>query len=153
MTAKLTRRALAAAAATLALAMPPSGYADDDDWRKDWTVLTLASDGAWGAATEGSVNRAIASAVNACRAKSLPLSDCGAKLVSIRAGWSIGLLCGEETIIAAAKERAQAEHRASERENELRQVHRRDMPPCMRVVTINPNGFVVGSPLQAAERK
>jgi hypothetical protein len=154
MTAKLKRRASGAAfAALVVLAVTTPAYADDDDWRQDWTVLTLASDGTWGAATEGTVNRAIASAIGACRAKSPRSSDCGAKFVSIRAAWSVALLCGEETIVAAAKQRAEAEERASERERELRWVHRRNMPPCMRVVAINPNGFVVGSPLLAAERR
>jgi hypothetical protein len=154
MTATLTHGTLmAVTAASVVLAMAVSAYADDDDWRHDWTVLTLASDGAWGVATDDAVNRTIASAINACRAKSKRSSDCGAKFVSIRGGWSIALLCGEQTIITAAKERVHAEHRAAERESELRQVHRRNMPPCAQVVTVNPYGSVVGSPMQAAERK
>ena len=117
------------------------------------TVLTLARDGAWGTATEDSISRAIAFAIRDCKAMSQRLLGCGATYTTIRSGWSVAVLCGDETIIAAAAQLADAERMAIKREIELREVYRRDMPPCSRVATVNPNGAVVVQPVQASERR
>lgn len=120
---------------------------------EDMTVLTLASDGAWGAATETYANRAIVLAIRACKAMSKRELGCGAKFTTIRAGWSVALLCGHETIIKAAMLRADAERAPTEREIELREVYHRDMPPCARVVTVKPDGMLVRLPLLASDRR
>ena len=117
------------------------------------TVLTLARDGAWGTATETSAGRAIAFAIRDCKAMSRRVLGCGASFTTVRTGWSVAVLCGEETIIAAATQLADAERMALKREIELREVYHRDMPPCVRVVTVNPNGVVVPPLLQASERR
>ena len=117
------------------------------------TVLTLAHDGAWGTATETSVGRAIAFAVRDCKAMSERVLGCGAMFTTVHAGWSLALLCGDEPIIAAAKELAQAERIAVNREIELREVYRRDMPSCVRVATVNPDGVVVAPPVQTSVRR
>ena len=49
----------------------------------DWTVLTMAPDGAWGAATDDYVNRAIAGSLERCRAMSGRMLGCGAYFVSV----------------------------------------------------------------------
>ena len=69
-----------------------------EDWMHDFTVLTLAPDGAWGAATDPFVNRAIAGAITKCKAMSGAELGCGAYLSSIRTGWSLGICCGREII-------------------------------------------------------
>jgi hypothetical protein len=107
------------------------------------TVLTLARDGAWGTATETLTSEAIAFAIRDCKSKSRGLLGCGAMYTTIRAGWSIAVLCGDEPIIVAAPKLADAERMAVKREIELREVYRRAMPPCVRVATVNPNGVVV----------
>ena len=71
---------------------------------------------------------------------------------TVRSGWSLAALCGDETIIAAAARVADAERMAIKREAELRELHRRDMPPCVRVATVNPDGQVITSQVQAAGR-
>ena len=114
------------------------------------TVLTLARDGAWGTATETSTGRAIAFAIRDCKAMSRHALGCGAMFTTVRSGWSLAVLCGDETIIAAAARLADAERMAIKRETELREVHHRDMPPCVRAATVNPDGLVVTPQVQAA---
>ena len=100
----------------------------------------MAPDGSWGAATEPHINRAIAGAIASCKAMSGAQLGCGAYFTSIRAGWSLGIRCGREIIIVAEKILADAESRAIRRETELREVYVRDMPACVRVVMVDPNG-------------
>src|SRR5205807_3380739 len=57
----------------------------------DWTVLTISPDGSWGTATEGYLNRAIASAIERCRAMSRSALGCGAYQVSVQNGWALGM--------------------------------------------------------------
>ena len=139
----------------LLLCMTPSGQADERDgavFGEHVTVLTLAHDGAWGTATDTSVSRAIAFAIRNCQAMSRRQLGCGAMYTTVRSGWSVALLCGDEPIIAAAAERAEAERRTLEREAELREVYRRAMSPCVRMVTVDPNGMVVTPPLYTSGR-
>ena len=141
----MTRRTLLSTAAAVNLAglglilcMTSPGHAIDDDRNTAHprTVLTLSRTGAWGAGTDY-VNIAIASAIRNCKAMSNVANDCGSKFTSIFVGWSVAVLCGDETIIAAARRLDDAERAAVERENELRVVYQRDMPSCVRVVTID----------------
>src|SRR5882762_9397810 len=76
---------------------------------QDLTVVTLAQNGSWGAATDPSQASAIASAVSDCKAMSAVPSDCGASLTAIRGGWTLGILCGTYKIIAAERDLAGAE--------------------------------------------
>jgi hypothetical protein len=122
-------------------------YATDDDW----TVLTLASDGAWGTASDFYIGHAIASAIRNCRATSKRPIGCGANFITMRAGWGVATLCGNETIIAARKQLVDAERAVADREIELRQVYRRNMPPCVRTLTVDPNGAVVLPDLHAKD--
>jgi hypothetical protein len=139
-------------AASLLSVIAP-GYALDDEWQHDWTVLTLASNGAWGVATHNYIHLAIASAIRDCKAMSGGPNDCGARSSSVRAGWSVGMLCGDQPIIVAAKQLADAEQQAADRETELRQVYRPSMPPCVRVVTVNPLGVVRAPQIHATTRR
>lgn len=71
----LSMTALAATLATSVVATP----ADADD---DWTVLTMAPDGSWGAATGFSINRAIAVAIANCKIAYQREIGCGAIFTS-----------------------------------------------------------------------
>jgi hypothetical protein len=71
--------------ALLGTALPV--YAIDDD---QWTVLTLASDGAWGTASDFYIGHAIAFAIRNCRAMSKRPIGCGADFIATRAGWGVG---------------------------------------------------------------
>ena len=117
--------------------------ADNNEWMLDFTALTLAPDGRWGAATDAYVNRAIAHAIANCRATEPEKLGCGAYLSTIRAGWSLGLRCGDTVIVVAERALADAERMASSRENELRSNYAPDLPPCMRVVTVDPRGRII----------
>jgi hypothetical protein len=147
-------RWLAALLLGLSLGTSPGWTADNE--RDDYpyrTVLTLAPDGSWGTATDSDTGRAIAAAIRDCKAMSRRVNSCGAKFTTVFKGWSLAVLCGDETIIAAASQRAEAERMAVAREAELRLVYRRDMPPCVRVATVGPDGAVVEPYRQAAERR
>ena len=125
----------------LTLATPPMAtpaVANDD-----WTVLTMAPDGSWGAATSFSINRAIAFAIANCKIDHQREIGCGAAFTSIQGGWSLGIRCGRENIIAAEKTLAGAEQAAMRREAELRRLYMPDMPSCRRVVTVDPNGAII----------
>jgi hypothetical protein len=113
--------------------------AASEDWMHDFTVLTMF-DEAWGAATDTAINRAIARAIATCKAISGAKLGCGAYFTSIRAGWSLGIRCGRDTIIVADNDLVEAERRAARREAELRTHYQTEMPACVRVVTIDPAG-------------
>jgi len=104
----------------------------------DWTVVTLANDGAWGAATEPSAGQAIAKAIRHCRAMSRTGLGCGAQIRAIRAGWIVADRCGDENIVAAERLLADAEQAARRREIELRVSYARNLPPCRRSLTVGP---------------
>jgi len=109
----------------------------------EWTVLTMAPDGAWGVATDHMVNHAIAGAIAKCKAMSRSALGCGAVSTSVQVGWSLGMRCGNENILAADSKLENAERIARAREIELRESCVPDMPPCRRVVTVDPRGWIV----------
>ena len=147
-------RYLAALLLGLSLGRAPGWTADHEgNDNPDLTVLTLARDGSWGTATDSDTGLAIAAAIRDCKAMSRRVNSCGAKLVTVFRGWSLAVLCGDETILAAASQRREAERMAVAREAELRLVYRRDMPSCVRVVTIGPDGAVVAPLREAAGRR
>jgi hypothetical protein len=135
----LTLGALVAAFAQSASPQP----AAIEEWAPDFTVLTMAPDGAWGTATDSRVNRAIHLAISNCKIMSGAELGCGAYLATVRGGWSLGIRCGGENIIAADRNLAEAERRAHRREVELRARYVPGMPPCARVVTVDPNGQIL----------
>ena len=122
--------------ATSLVATP--AIADDD-----WTVLTMAPNGAWGAATSFSINRAIAGAIANCKLEYQREIGCGGMLTSIQAGWSLGIRCGRENFLATGKTLAEAEQAATRREIELRGLYVPTMPACRRVVTVDPRGAII----------
>lgn len=127
--------ALAATLATPLMATP--AVADDQ-----WTVLTMAPDGSWGAATASPIGRAIAFAIANCKLDYQRDIGCGAYLSSIRAGWSLGIRCGREIIVVAEDTLGAVEQAATRREAMLR-LYVSDMPSCRRVVTVDPNGTII----------
>jgi hypothetical protein len=144
--------ACALAVTVAAMGVPPAQSAPPqpaaiEEWAHDFTVLTMAPDGAWGTATDPQVNRAIFLAISNCKAMSGMELGCGAYLTTVRGGWSLGIRCGRENIIVADRDLAEAERRARNREAELRERYVPTMPPCARVVTVDPNGAIVGPQL------
>ena len=134
---------------TARVALPSSAAPGSED---PWTVLTMAPDGSWGTATDSSSSRAIARALADCKTMSgLPIG-CGAKFTAIRAGWSLGLRCGTDNILVAARTLADAERAALQRETELRERYVPGLPRCLRVVTVDPDGTADAPSLRAAGR-
>jgi hypothetical protein len=109
----------------------------------DWTVVTLATDGSWGVASARSQPQAIAKAIKACKAMAGRSSDCGAQFAATRGGWVIANLCGDRKIIATGHSLVEAEQEALYREISLQLHYVPDLPPCRRVVTVDPNGSTV----------
>lgn len=113
------------------------------EWAAPTTVLTMAPNGSWGAATNGSVGEALATAIAHCNRRIRQPIGCGALQTTIRAGWSLGIRCGDKNIVVAEKTLIEAEHAAIDREIELRRQCGLDLPPCVRVVSVDPSGAVI----------
>jgi hypothetical protein len=110
------------------------------------TVATMARDGSWGVATADAQGPAIAAAIRDCQAMAAAPSDCGAQFVTTRGGWVIANLCGDHAIIVAAESREAAEKVALSREFDLERLYAPDMPPCRRVLVVDPRGAVLLEP-------
>lgn len=110
----------------------------------------MASDGSWGVATEVTVGGALARAIGNCKVMSKGQIGCGAQARIIRAGWIVGLRCGDRSIMAAGALLADAERAARSREAEIKQFYAPDMPACRRVLAAGPGG-VVATTMSAAE--
>lgn len=137
-------RPTAALAFTLTLAAPCVSFAQT---RLEFeiaptTVLTIAPDGTWGAASSDSIGTAIAMAIARCNGRHPQAIGCGASYTSIRGGWSLGIRCGQRNILVAEKTLVEAEQAAIDREVELRRLDVSDMAPCVRVVSVDPSGAI-----------
>ena len=149
MPTSLSMKRLHAFSAIIAcLIMPALAIVPDQD---DWTVVTMAFDGAWGSATEPSVSQALAKAIGNCKAMSGREIGCGAESRVIQGGWILATRCGDTNILVAERQLADAERAARERETDLREHYARDLPPCRRVLTVNPRGGVMVATSQALD--
>jgi hypothetical protein len=134
------KRIQALAAILACLVMPALAIVLDQD---DWTVVTMAPDGSWGSATEPSVGQALAKAIRSCKSMSGREIGCGAQSRTIQGGWILAARCGDRNIVVAERRLADAERAALKRETDLREHYARGMPPCRRVLTVNPRGGVM----------
>jgi hypothetical protein len=114
----------------------------------DWTVVTMAPDGSWGSATEPSVGQALVKAIGNCKAMSGTNIGCGAQSRAIQAGWIVATRCGDRNILVAERRLAVAERAAQRWEADLREHYAPDLPPCRRVLTVNPRGTVMVATFQ-----
>ena len=119
----------------------PQGLA----WDHHWTVVTLARGGSWGIASDSSQSQAIAEAIRFCREMAGPPGDCGAQFMAARNGWIIANLCGDHKVIATGSSLTNAEQEALNREISLQLSYVPDLPPCKRIVTVDPIGAIVPS--------
>jgi hypothetical protein len=124
------------------LNVPPPANTDEY-WQKDITVVAIAPDGTWGVATDPITGRAIANAMADCKNKYQSKIGCGSQMTFVHGGWSIGKRCGDRNIFVAEESLAKAEQAAINREIQLRQFYAPNMPPCVRVMSVDPNGDVV----------
>ena len=133
----------ASSAQTVSSPSPPPLGQTDAEWTKDVTVLVIAPDGTWGTATEPSFDRALSKAIADCKSKYRHEIGCGHRSTSVRAGWSLLLRCGQENIIVAARTLHAVEQAAVDSELNLRRDYRPEMPPCVRVVSVDPDGRII----------
>lgn len=124
---------------------PPCLAADGD-----WTVLTMARDGSWGVAWHSSQPQAMAAAIRSCRtmAGQTGASDCGASFAATRGGWIVANLCGDYRVLATGDTLDEAQTEALNREISLQLQFVQDLPPCLRVVTIDAGRSTIISNLQ-----
>lgn len=109
----------------------------------EWTVLTVAINGAWGVSTARTQSEAITGAVRRCQMRSTEPSDCGAELIAYRVGWALGILCGNHRILASGSDREEVEAAAHERIAVLKQSYESSLTPCRRIVTVDPVGTIL----------
>ena len=108
----------------------------------DWTVVTAAPDGTLGVAVAATTGEAISQAIRNCTAISRKRIGCGAQSRAVRAGWILAVRCGASNIIVAEPLLRDAERMAADREAELRRFYASDLPPCRRVLTVDPQGGI-----------
>jgi hypothetical protein len=72
-----------------------------------------------------------------------PSNDCGAQFGAARGGWVIANLCGDRKVIATGSSLVDAEQEALYREISLQLHYTPGLPPCKRVVTVDPSGSIV----------
>lgn len=131
-------------------ATPGSANAELADWEHDWVALTVAQNGAWGAATHANLTRAMMQAIRDCARKSGPAgNDCGAEITTVRASWSLAYACGDYTFISNGATAADTRIAAIERAIDLKDIIGLTLPPCELVVAIDPEGRI----LPAARQK
>ncbi len=133
-------RSLAAGLAILLVAAPSAQAQAEPD--PEWKVLTVSQSGAWGLSTARSQGEAIASAVRQCQLRSADDGDCGAELLACRNAWAVAILCGEYRVLLSAGDLEQAETAAAERIAALKRSHEPVLPPCRRLLTIDPVGRI-----------
>jgi hypothetical protein len=146
----LAGRASAVAAGLTLLAWTAGALAQVEpapEWPEpEWTVVTVARNGAWGVSTARTQGEAIAGALRQCERKSARqdpgASDCGAELVAYKVGWSLAMLCGEHRVLVSAATLADAEAAAADRIDALEQLYASPLPPCRRLLMVDPAGSV-----------
>ena len=122
---------------------PPSLVQTKAEWAKDVTALVMAPDGTWGTATEPHSGQALTKAIADCKTKYSRKIGCGYRSTFVREGWSLGIRCGQVNIIVAEKTFPAAEKTAAVSEFIQRRDYNPDMPSCVRVVTVDPDGRVI----------
>jgi hypothetical protein len=74
---------------------------------------------------------------------SVTVNDCGSLLSTTRSGWSLAILCGDYNIVVSGPTLVEAEQAALFREIDLHLYYVPDLPPCHRVLTVDPAGQIV----------
>ncbi len=133
----------ASSAQTALTPNPPILAKTKAEWAKDVTALVIAPDGTWGTATEPFSGKALGKAIADCKSKYSGKIGCGYRSAFVREGWSLGIRCGQINIIAAEKSLLAAEQTAIKSEFIQRRDYHPNMPPCVRVVTVDPDGKVI----------
>ena len=141
----MTKTALAAILATSiavasTLVIAASAARAGDDWDKDWTALTLATNGAWGSAIHALRVTAMMQAMAQCRERAGSSNGCGSHTTTVRGAWAVGYVCGTETFVVTARSYREAQVAAINQEIELRDFERVEIEACRRIIAIAPNG-------------
>lgn len=115
----------------------------DNGFEEKWSVITIASNGAWGAAINRHKASARLAAIRECRARSTTVADdCGERTAVVLGGWALAYACGQRHFVVAEPTLAEAQLYARYRETELRfaQGGGLGLPSCRLVVKVDPDG-------------
>jgi hypothetical protein len=111
---------------------------------EQWLALTIAPDGAWGAAASGNVNTAMTTAIAQCKDRSSRprdvLTGCGALLRTARNGWGIAEICGRHWTVSVEPTLAEAEFHLRTWKLSMKYEYGVILPQCHRVITVGPDG-------------
>lgn len=120
-----------------------SAHAGDSGWEAKWSVITVASNGAWGASINRHKASARLAAIRECRARSADAAeDCGERTAMVLGGWVLAYACGSRSFVVAESTLEEAKLYARYRETEMRfaQGGGHGMPRCKLTVSIDPSG-------------
>jgi hypothetical protein len=120
----------------------------DPSWATQWVALTLAPDGAWGAAATQNLDAAMAGAISDCQERSTrppgSMTGCGALLRMAPNGWGIAEVCGKDWHVSVERTLADAEFSIRAWKLSMQYERGATLPDCRRVVTVGPDGNVHG---------
>jgi hypothetical protein len=136
----------------IGILLAATGSQAAEDWEHDWIAVTMARDGSWGVGIGRSTTVAIAAAIGDCRTRAIHTNDCGARLVTMRNAWALGLVCGERRILVTGNGVEDAEAAARSASTELRLHYAPDMPACRGVLTVEPSGIARSVTTLAGQR-
>jgi hypothetical protein len=132
-------------ATLLAVCLPAAARAEGQAREVGWNVVTLARNGAWGAASADLQGHAIAAALRKCVTMAKQQSDCGAEFAIIKGGWVVALRCGDHRVLGTGGSLEAAEKAALSQEKELRAGYSHELPLCQRILTVDPDGVVTAA--------
>ena len=123
----------------------PSANAAEGLPDQKWSVITVASNGAWGVSSHRHKASARLAAIRECRARSTTSgNDCGERTATVLDGWALAFACGHRSFVVAEPTLAEAQLYARYRETEIRfaQSGGHGLPTCRLIVKVGPDGAV-----------
>lgn len=125
-------------AASSALAQDKQPDGGTHDWRRPWTVVTLARKDVFGIATRATQLEAILESAKDCKKLVVGNGDCFGTLYSaVQQGWTLGYACGDLLFLGTGATIADARVAVNE---EIEREPGYDKSSCTAVIAVDPNG-------------
>lgn len=130
----------------LAIGLLGASLAEASDTPSDTWIAVAVSTSAWGTAASPNLSAAIAGAVHDCKSRSPLISDCGAEIKTIKAGYILASRCGRYRILVSGDSLEGAEDAHAHRILQLRYISNAALGPCTRILQLQ-----VPDPLREAQ--